>query len=471
MSNSTAVAPHAPEMALRPFLDIPIDNLIPSPENDRLYKPIDFADPDFVTLADGIAEYGVQEPLIVTADYFVASGHRRLAAAIQAGLQYVPCRVLDFNKDDNLDQFMRLLRECNRQRVKTFGETLREQAIDADPEVAYQSLVEHRRKASAVKVGDAIDFRGGMRRSKISPAKKPLLDAIKKILVDLEDFLPISIRQIHYNLLNDPPLIHASKPDSVYCNDAEGNSYRGLVKLMVRARVEGIIPMEAIADPTRPVAVWDTHQGVSSFIQQQINKLGSGYWRDLMQSQPNHIEIVGEKNTIEGTLRSVASELCIPMTIGRGSCSLPPRDGIVKRFFKSGKDRLILLVLSDFDPDGEMIAESLVRSIDDDFDVKEIEPIKVALNASQVSELQLPPGGEAKKTSSNYKRFVSKHGNDVWELEAIPPVKLQEILRDVIDSVIDIEAFNYEVDREKEDAAELEGVRRAVIAVLREYEE
>ena len=142
MSAATATKSEVPFTAL---LEIPIGELTPSPENDRLYKPIDLADPDFVAFADGIAEHGILVPLTVTADYFVASGHRRLAAAKLAGLSHVRCEVLDFNKDDDLDQFMQILRECNRQRVKTFGETLREQAIDADPEVAYQSLVEQRR--------------------------------------------------------------------------------------------------------------------------------------------------------------------------------------------------------------------------------------------------------------------------------------------------------------------------------------
>ncbi len=460
-----------PEMPQAAFREIPIHKLIPSPENDQLYRPIELTDPDIIELADSIAEIGVQEPLVVTADYFVVSGHRRLAAAKQARLSSVPCRVLDFDKDDDIDQFMQLLRECNRQRVKTFGEALREQAIDADPEVAYQALVEHRREASAISVDNLIDIREGMKRSIISPAKKPLLDAIQKILVDMEDFLPISVRQIHYNLLNDPPLKHASKPDSVYCNDAKGTSYDGLVKLLVRARIEGIIPYEAIADETRPVVIWNTHDNAPEFMKRQMDGFGRGYWRDLVQSQPNHIEIVGEKNTINGTIRSVAAEFCIPMTIGRGICSLPPRCGIVNRFRKSGKEKLILLVISDFDPPGEVIAGSLARSIYDDFDVSEIEPIKVALNASQASELKLPPGGKAKKQSAGYSDFVNKYGDDVWELEALPPVTLQEILRDAIDSVIDVDAFNYEVDCEKEDAAKLENARGVVVDALEQYQD
>ena len=157
------------------------------------------------------------------------------------------------------------------------------------------------------------------------------------------------------------------------------------------------------------------------------------------------------------------------MTIGRGYCSLRPRYDLVKRFRKSGKSKLILLIASDFDPDGEEIAHSFARSIRDDFGVEEVEPIKVALTFGQVNELDLPPAGKAKGKAGKAKKFTDKYGDDVWELEAIPPVTLQDILRDAIDSVIDIEAFNHELDREKEDAVDLEGMRQVVISTLREY--
>ena len=79
-----------------------------------------------------------------------------------------------------------------------------------------------------------------------------------------------------------------------------------------------------------------------------------------MQSQPNHIEIVGEKNTIAPIIRPVAAGFSIPTTIGRGYCSLRPRYDIAERFRKSGKDRLLLLILTDFDPDGQ---ESRIRPV------------------------------------------------------------------------------------------------------------
>jgi hypothetical protein len=114
---------------------IPLEKLRPSPENDRLYKPVDPTDPEMVELARSVKAHGVQEQLIVTADYWIVSGHRRLVAAKRAGLVAVPCKVLDFRKHEDHDRFMHLLREYNRQRVKSFDEKLREETLSANPEV------------------------------------------------------------------------------------------------------------------------------------------------------------------------------------------------------------------------------------------------------------------------------------------------------------------------------------------------
>ncbi|HJT34491.1 MAG TPA: hypothetical protein VJ783_20845 [Pirellulales bacterium] len=65
-------------------------------------------------------------------------------------------------------------------------------------------------------------------------------------------------------------------------------------------------------------------------------------------------------------------------------------------------------------------------------------------------------------TSSNYKKFVARHGRQVFEVEALQPARLQEELR----RAIDVPAFNAEFDREKQDAAYLSGVRTTVHKTL-----
>jgi hypothetical protein len=443
-----------------PILTLDLSQIRPSPENDRLYRPISPDDPDIIALAESIEREGLLEPFILTADHYIISGHRRFAACQRLCRQTVRCQI----RQDvyyGTTEFVRLLREANRQRVKSLDEVVREEIISANPEEAHRALVEHRRKKAEVSA-ETITLKDTRQRAQITKAKAPFLEAIRRVLEERRDYWPLTDRQIHYALLNDPPLIHASKPGSTYTNTQK--SYKALCELLTRARLEGYISFYAIDDPTRPVESWDVWPGAGPFVRKQLDDFLKGYYRDLQRTQPNQIEIIGEKNTIINIIAPVASEFCIPYTIGRGYCSIRPRHTKARRFEASGKEKLVLLVLSDFDPEGEDIAESYARSMRDDFGIESIVPIKVALTKDQVQDMGLPPQMKAKEGSSRRKGFVEKYGDDVFELEAVPPDQLQEILREAIDGVLDVDAFNAEVDAEKQDAAGLDRIRRQFAA-------
>jgi hypothetical protein len=315
-----------------------------------------------------------------------------------------------------------------------------------------------------------IELREERTRCAISSAKKPFLEAIKKIIEGHRAWWPLTGRQIHYLLLSiEPPLIPVAKPDSKYNNTKK--SYKALIELLARARLDGLIPWQAVSDPTRPVTVWDVHRNPETYLTDQLKNFLADYYRDLLQSQPNHIEILAEKNTVQEILRPVAERYTIPYTIGRGYCSLEPRRRLVNRFRRSGKENLILLLLADLDPDGEEIAHSFARSLRDDFDVAstKIELIKACLTADQVAELDLRSIMSAKESSANYGRFVQEQGSeDVYELEAVEPSELQLILETAIENVFEGDAFDAEVEAEKADAAFLEAKRAAVFTWLQQ---
>lgn len=449
-----------------PILRRNLSEIRPAPENDSIYGAIDPDDPEIVALAASIQEHGIIDPIVITLDDYILSGHRRYTAAVRLKLKTVPCRVEPIRRVDDIDRFVLLLREANRQRDKSLAVKLREELINANPIDAHCALSEYRDDQSMVDA-TAFEIEGVKRRSKISKAKLPMLKAIIDVLNERRKFWPLSVRAVHYGLLNAPPLKHAGKPDSTYDNTKD--SYKALVELLTRARLNGDIPQKAIADVTRPVTTWKVFPDPRRFIRQEIDGFLKGYYRDLMQSQPHHVEIICEKNTVEPILRTVAGEFTIPLTCGRGFCSVPPRYGMAERYRRSGKDKLILLFASDFDPDGDQIAHSFARSMRDDFGIEDIHPIKVALIAEQVAEYELPPVMTAKTTSVNYDRFVEQHGDDVvFELEALSPTTLQTILTEAIESVIDIDLYNAEVDAEAEDAAFLDGVRNTVHDALKQ---
>ncbi len=443
--------------------DVLLDDIRPSPENDIVYKPANPKSKTMRELAGSIRKLGQLVPIEVTLDGYILSGHRRYVACRMLGKERVRVRYYPATRES--PEFDQLLVAFNTQRVKSLDEVIREEIVKIDPAQAYRSLLEYRDEASAIDVKE-IDIRDQKKRAKISSAKDEFLNAIIDILNNYKKFWPLSDRQIHYALLNEPPLKHSKKPDSRYDNTKQ--SYKSLTDLLTRARLEGDIPFRAISDATRPFKENGFFENVDEFAKSVVEKLFLGYRRRLTQSQPNHIEILGEKLTIQNVIDRIARKNCIPCMIGRGYSSLDPRNKLAMRFRRSDKAKLVLLILSDFDPDGEEIAHSFARSMRDDFGIDEIVPVKVALTRDQVEELNLPPRMKAKKTSSNYARFADRYGDDVWELEALSPAELQEIIQKAIDAVIDTKLFNQEIKKEEKDAVALAEKRELALSAIGE---
>ena len=190
----------------------PIGAIRPAPENDDIYRAISLD--DVADLMRSIREHGVQEPLLVSSDGFIISGHRRWKAANFIDLAEVPVRVHPVSRQENPAEFLKLLVECNNQRIKGADVLLAESVIKVDPVAAHEKIVSEREAKEARRSNDCtlslIETHGNKRRCDFSPAKKPLLDAILRIVEEQREFWPLSVRQIHYRLLGEnAPLIHA----------------------------------------------------------------------------------------------------------------------------------------------------------------------------------------------------------------------------------------------------------------------
>ena len=113
-----------------------------------------------------------------------------------------------------------------------------------------------------------------------------------------------------------------------YEND--GNTYQALTNLLIRARLEGLVPLQAIEDTTRPIQLGGGCSSYEAFVRQESENFLQGYSRDLMQGQPHHIEIMLEKNALRSIVEKLARDYCIPVTTGRGFSSLSPQGVVIR---------------------------------------------------------------------------------------------------------------------------------------------
>jgi hypothetical protein len=379
-----------------------------------------------------------------------------------AGLKQVPVRIHTISRAENPDAFKKLLVEMNGQRIKSPSVLLHESLIKIDPKTAHQKIVndrEAKEQKRSLNSLSAIDPDNDGRRCEISEAKRPFLDAILRVLEEQRDYWPLSDRQIHYRLLGtDAPMTHASKSGSRYVNDKA--SYRKLTDILSRGRINGLISWDAIEDVTRPTDLHAAFWNPGEFFRQEFGGFLKGYWRNRLQSQPHHVEIVAEKLTVQTILQQVAREFTMPLTITRGMSSLPPKKAIHDRYVLSQRDQLILLVVSDLDPAGDAIAEDLVKSFRRDFGIANIEAYKVALTIDQVEAFSLEPSMEAKDTSPTYHAFVDKYGiTAAYELEAMNPSDLAAELESAIRGVLDMDLYNQELAAEESDSTEIIAVQ------------
>lgn len=437
----------------------------PAYENRLLYDAFSpNSDADDRKLYLSIKEEGIREPLHISVDGIILSGHRRHAVARWLDLETIPCIVAEdvvFN-DLTADERLSILSIYNAQRDKSHAERLREAMLEIDSDEAYKKLLVDRYLRRQVDIEDNVNLGDVKNRARITTLG--FLHAAQKAIESEKEYWPLTVRRVHYLLLNDPPLRHDKKPESTYRNDL--GSYKTLTNLLLRARLTGDMPHAAIEDETRPIRVMATYQNPADFIKEETEGFLRHYARDLLRGQSHHIEILVEKSAIRKHVELVADEYCIPCTTGRGYSSLTPRWKMVQRFKRSGKERLILLILSDFDPDGEEIAASFSRSLRDDFGVCDVIAYKVALSGADVREHGLPSDMEAKVSSPNYIKFVKKHGVNVAELDAAPVVLLQKKLRDAIESCLDMNSFRAELAKEKEDYTFIAATKQVVIKAM-----
>ena len=92
-----------------------LTKLVAHPDNTRIYSPQDLGD-----LEQSLEAHGLLEPLAITKDHIIVSGHRRLAAMKNLG--WLECDVR-FVEPENI---IIALIEHNRHRIKTASDILNE---------------------------------------------------------------------------------------------------------------------------------------------------------------------------------------------------------------------------------------------------------------------------------------------------------------------------------------------------------
>lgn len=281
---------------------------------------------------------------------------------------------------------------------------------------------------------------------KMGAANKARLAIINEIIEEYqEDGYVLTLRQLYYQLVSR---------DVVPNKQSE---YSKLSTLLKEGRMSGIVDWDAIEDrlrkPSKPAA-FDSPQDI---LEAAINQ----YALPRQNGQETYVEVWVEKDALSGVLKRVTEMYHVPILVNRGYSSASAMFDSYNRFkvaYQNGQD-IRVLYLGDYDPSGiDMIRDIHDRTMefftgkgeeDVDFEI-----IPIALTREQIQQYD-PPPNPAKITDPRAKDFIKKHGSTSWEVDALPPNVLNQLLDDSIRRYIDTDVFDEIVNREQHDKDKL----------------
>jgi hypothetical protein len=80
---------------------------------------------------------------------------------------------------------------------------------------------------------------------------------------------------------------------------------------------------------------------------------------------------------------------------------------------------------------------------------------RIALTMDQVEEYG-PPPNFAKEKGSRFEAYVDEHGTtDSWELDALSPQTLEDLVQEPVDEVLDLDQWNKSLELEAEEREQL----------------
>jgi hypothetical protein len=84
----------------------------------------------------------------------------------------------------------------------------------------------------------------------------------------------------------------------------------------------------------------------------------------------------------------------------------------------------------------------------------DLEVVRLALNWDQVQQWQ-PPENPAKETDARFKTYRDEFGESCWELDAVEPAQLADLVREAVMARQDVNIFDEAMEIEDEGRAEL----------------
>lgn len=261
-----------------------------------------------------------------------------------------------------------------------------------------------------------------------------------EILADPEYHgMRLTLRQLYYQFVRRNWIENSEK------------SYKALSTIISNGRLAGHIDWDAIEDRGREPITPSQWSSLSSLVSGALRAYRLPRWK----GQKYYAELWVEKQALAGVLEPLAYEYHVTLMVNKGYSSQSAMHESANRFIRNCdmddtgecERKPKLFYLGDHDPSGE----DMVRDIRDRmemFGVCGIEVEKIALTTAQVRQYN-PPPNPAKITDPRAAGYIAQHGRRSWEVDALPPTVLVQIIRNSFDRILNRGLMNEVIRREE----------------------
>lgn len=266
-----------------------------------------------------------------------------------------------------------------------------------------------------------------------SPPVRALIDTINTVIDDYQQQgFRLTVRQLYYQLV----------AKAIIANTLQ--EYKRVAGIINDGKLAGLIDWEAIEDRTREFVRRTRWTSGAEILRASIQHYHMDHWI----AQDYRVFVIVEKEALVGVLEPTCNTLDVPLLAARGY----PSGTVLREFVESditpaideGKTPIILH-LGDHDPSGIDMSRDLEERISL-FAGEGVELKRIALNMDQIKRLK-PPENPAKVTDSRFDAYMRLHGTKSWELDALSPTFLANLLRTEIETYIDQSEWDTVADK------------------------
>jgi hypothetical protein len=223
------------------------------------------------------------------------------------------------------------------------------------------------------------------------------------------------------------------------------STYRHIDGVLRDGRNAGLIDWDMIEDRSRELGRVQFDRGPKAAIEFAADSYREDPWLD----QPYVPIVVIEKEALLGVIAPVCNKYRITRLAASGDCSHTIYYDLGRhcaRKIAQGKTPIVLH-LTDHDPAGVISMPRDIANRLERYARQEIEIRRLGLTMKQVKRFKPPPNAVKEKDprTPEYKRL---YGDTSWELDALKPAYIEELITAELDSLIEPVRWQAAVERE-----------------------